>query len=145
MGQELPASSASGEAKISGVCTKGILVVEDDPLVTEVITDIISSMGVPVTTAQDGVEAVSILEHCAEDFFCIILDFDIPGLHSTRVYSRLKQINNDIKVLLSSGYPESHIGSDFPLSEIDGFIAKPYDPADLMTRLTSFSCSVTRR
>lgn len=139
MGQQLPGSGASGEEKIRRVSSKGILVVEDDPLVTEVITDIISSMGVPVTTAQDGVQAVSILEHCAKDFFCIILDFDIPGLHSSRVYSRLKQINHEIKVLLSSGYPASHIENDFPLDEIDGFIAKPYDPADLMRRLNSLS------
>lgn len=122
--------------------TKRVLIVEDDPLVTEVITDILTSLGLSVITAQDGSEAIALFESMPQQIVCVILDFDIPGLHSSRVYSRFREINNQVKVLLSSGYPECEILPEFPFEQVDGFIPKPYDPQVLIEEISKLADEV---
>jgi len=114
---------------------RSVLVVEDDPMVAEVLFDLLSSLGYSVLSASDGNDAVSLYRAAHDDVDCIILDFDLPGLHSSRVLRRLLEIDRNVRVLLSSGYSQSDIRGAFPLDRVDAFIPKPFDPEMLISEL----------
>lgn len=116
-----------------------VLIVEDDEFVREVLADIVSSFGFTVALAADGADAIDEYERAAEDIDCIILDYDIPGTHSSRVVSHIRGINSSVKILLSSGYPETHVSGSFPLESVDGFIPKPYNTIMLKSELERIS------
>ncbi len=116
-----------------------VLIVEDDEFVREVLADIVSSFGFTVALAADGADAIDEYERAADDIDCIILDYDIPGTHSSRVVSHIRGINSSVKILLSSGYPETHVSGSFPLESVDGFIPKPYNTIMLKSELERIS------
>ena len=128
-------SGSKNTKSACGALPSCILVIEDDPLVVQVIEDILDSIGFEVITAQTASQAVSLYRDNCSATSCIILDYGIPGMHVSRLLSELKEINSDVKVLLSSGYPQSFISRDVCFEGIDGFIAKPYDPQHLVTEL----------
>jgi CheY-like chemotaxis protein len=82
-----------------------ILVVDDDQVSRRVFRDILELHGFRTTLAEDGQQALDILNEQAESFSLIILDMNMPGLSGKEVYLRIKVSYPDIKVLISSGYP----------------------------------------
>ena len=133
----LPETSTSDEAneRRQPGGGKQVLIVEDDLVIIELIQDIVSSLGFGVVVAENAVEALAEFEECSGRAACVILDYSIPGMDASRLLSRMKEINSKIKVILSSGYSPNFIGRDFPLDEVDGFIAKPYEPQKLIEAL----------
>lgn len=129
-------SNPSGKARtLSSSVGKQVLIVEDDRDVVELIQDIVSSLGFSVLVAENAADALSELESCSDSAVCVILDYGIPGMDASRLLSRMKEINANVKVLLSSGYSKSFISQDFPLDDVSCFIAKPYEPQLLVDAL----------
>jgi DNA-binding NtrC family response regulator len=57
----------------------------------------------------------------------VILDMIMPGMDGRETFRRLKQIDPDIKVLISSGYSIDEIASDMLVLGCGDFIQKPFD------------------
>jgi len=108
-----------------------VLIVDDEPLVSEVLSSILHTLGYSSLIASDGLSALKLFEEHKEDTCCVILDFKLPGLHPGRALTCLRQIKPDVKVLLSSGYPKEQVLADESLNEIDSFLSKPYDLSEL--------------
>lgn len=120
---------------LSGTSSQTILIVEDDPVVNEFLQEVLSSFGFQVLIAMDGEQGLSLFEAEKEGIFCVILDFGLPGMHASRVLSRMREINTQVKILLSSGYAPSDINEDISLDSVDGFIPKPYNSSFLLREL----------
>ena len=141
----VPGESSRGSADMpsssSSTMTSGttVLIVEDDEFVREVLADIVTSFGFTVALAADGADAIEVYERAADDIDCVILDYDIPGTHSSRVVSHIRGVNSSVKILLSSGYSETHVAGSFPLESVDGFIPKPYNTIMLKSELERIS------
>ncbi len=56
----------------------------------------------------------------------VVLDIVMPDMGGAEVYDRLKEINPDVKVLLSSGYSIDDQASDILERGCDDFIQKPF-------------------
>lgn len=132
----------SGSESSEAVCRrdrktigKHVLVIEDDRVIVELIQDIVSSLGFGVVVAENAAEALTEFEDCSKSAVCVILDYGIPGMDASRLLSRMKEIDSNVKVLLSSGYSRSFISKDFPLDSVSAFIPKPYEPRLLVEAL----------
>ena len=112
-----------------------VLVVEDDPVILELLQDAISNTGCKVLIAKNAADGLALYQHYVDSTYCVILDYGIPGMHASRLLDRFMEIDPEVKVILSSGYPQNFIGEDFPLDKIAGFMAKPYDPQVLLSEL----------
>lgn len=127
--------SYAGSADKEQLINKHVLIVEDDQVVVELIQDIVTSLGFGVLVADNACDALEELEKFSDSAVAVILDYSIPGMDASRLLSRMKEINKDVKIVLSSGYSQSFIGKEFPLDSVAAFIAKPYEPQHLVDQL----------
>ncbi len=112
-----------------------VLLVDDEQIVIGVGRQMLEKLGYSVITAASGQEALEIYPANKDEVQLVILDMVMPGLGAADVYDRLKAINPQVKVLLSSGY-----GVDQQISEIlnrgcDGFIQKPFNMQALSAKI----------
>lgn len=112
---------------------KYILVIEDDYIVTEIISEALSKFfNCEVLTANLGCDALDLYKTYADDTFCVILDYGMPDMHASRILTQIKEISELPKVILASGYPETIIFKDLCCDQIDTFIPKPFSPMKLV-------------
>ncbi len=114
---------------------KTILVVDDEPANMEVTKEILEILSYNVKTACNGSEAVAIYQEQREEIELIILDMIMPGMGGGETFDRLKQINPDVRVLLSSGYSLEGQAKDILNRGCLGFIQKPYKIEELAGKI----------
>jgi CheY-like chemotaxis protein len=65
----------------------------------------------------------------------IIMDMIMPGMSGSETFDRLKAINPDVKILLSSGYSVNGQATNILQRGCDGFIQKPFNMNQLAERI----------
>ena len=108
-----------------------VLLVDDEDMIIDVGKPILEKMGYNVLIATGGKEALDIYEKEKQEIGIVILDMIMPGIGGGDTYDRLKELNPDIKVLLSSGYSINGQATGILERGCDGFIQKPFNVWDL--------------
>ncbi len=105
-----------------------VLVIDDEAYIREMCRDILTPLGYKVLLAEDGPAGVEVLRSKREEIDLVILDMIMPGMGGNEVFSVLKTIKPDVKILLCSGYSSSGFaGIDRLLqSGASGFVQKPF-------------------
>jgi CheY-like chemotaxis protein len=93
------------------------------------------SIGYRVLTARNGEEAIQIHRKYQNDIDIIVLDIMMPNMGGGETYDRLKEINPEIRVLLSSGFGVDGEPSEILERSCDGFIQKPFTINELSEKL----------
>ena len=104
-----------------------ILLVDDTDMILDVGKEILEALGYAVFLARSGKEAIEVYENNKEKIDLIILDMIMPGMGGGEVYDQLKEINRDIKVLLSSGYSIEGQATEILKRGCNAFIQKPFN------------------
>lgn len=136
----LPASEkdAGEERPLSEEVLKGegtVLLVDDEQLIIDVGKEIIKSLGYEVLTACSGKEAIDVYTRNRDRIDIVLLDLVMPGMSGGDTFARLKEIDPDVRVLLSSGYSINGHASRILNKGCDGFIQKPYNMKDLSHKI----------
>jgi len=109
-------------AKKSGT----ILILDDEELIIEAEKEMLESVGYKVVSFLKSSEAIKTYETMYNDISAVILDMNMPEMSGREVFKNLKNINPNVKALLTSGY---RLDSSLPeiLDEgFKGFIEKPF-------------------
>ena len=107
--------------------TGTILLVDDEEMVLEVGERFLKVMGYQVLTAREGREAIEVYQKHRDTIDLVLLDIIMPNMKGGEVFDRLKEINPEVKVLLSSGYSIDDEASQILERGGSGFIQKPFD------------------
>jgi CheY-like chemotaxis protein len=107
--------------------TETVLLVDDEDMILDVGRDLLEKLGYEVITAQSGIEAIEIYRTNQTKIDLVILDIVMPKMGGGDTYEKLRGVNLDIKVLLSSGYSIDGQASKILSRGCDGFIQKPFD------------------
>ncbi len=112
-----------------------ILLVDDEDMIWDVISDMLEELGYEVLLAGNGQEAVEI--YCANPgkIDLVLMDMIMPGMNAAQAFPLLKQFDPNVKVLLSSGYVSEEDAQELLHSGAKGFLRKPYSLADLAQRI----------
>ena len=121
--------AAQSDQPLSGGGT--ILIVDDDPEVRDVGTQMLERLGFKVLTAAHGREGLKIFQKCGDEIDCVILDLTMPEMGGEEVFRELRRLRKDVRVILSSGYNEQEVTQRFVGKGLAGFIKKPYRVANL--------------
>jgi signal transduction histidine kinase len=130
------ARSASVELRDSPVeaetLTEGtILLVDDEELVRRSARRVLEKIGFRVLEAVNGSEAVELVASERERISLVILDVIMPVMDGAEAFLRIRQIDPQIPVLVSSGYSREGKVDELLQRGASGFIEKPYDLAKL--------------
>ena len=106
--------------------TETILLIDDEEIVMEINKELLETMGYTVYAAGSGQEGLAIYMEKKDKIDLIILDMIMPGISGGITFDRLREINPNIKVLLSSGYSLNGEAQDIMDRGCNGFLQKPF-------------------
>ena len=112
-----------------------ILLIDDEEMVLDVGSQLLSRLGYSVLTATSGSEAINIYELHRDHVQLIILDLCMPDMDGKQTYLYLKGLNPAIKVLLTTGLSMDGPAREMMACGCDGFIQKPYRMSELSTKV----------
>lgn len=106
-----------------------VLVVDDDTIMGETMTASLMQLGVRVTLATGGLEALTLADQAKSQgvqFDAVFLDWKMPGMDGPETARRLRRkISGTTPILIVSAYDWSDIEEEATQAGIDGFISKP--------------------
>lgn len=112
-----------------------ILLVEDEPVLRELVAKVLQDYDYRVIEAETGVEALKLWDEHQGRIDLLLTDMVMPGgVSGAELAQRLRKRKADLRVIYSSGYSSVIVGKNF--SEHDPvFLAKPYRPPQLAQRV----------
>ena len=131
----LPASAGAAEVieGEDGAIKRGsgrVLVMDDEETVLEIATEMLSHLGYEAVCAREGREALEIYmaeKAAGNPFAAIIADLTVPGgMGGKEMIELLRELDPEIKVIVSSGYSNDPILSEYRSHGFSGVICKPY-------------------
>jgi CheY-like chemotaxis protein len=123
------------ETVAPGVPGETILLVEDDPGVRSYLEESLGFLKYHVLVAQDGAEALQILEHSGQRIDLMLTDVVLPGLNGRQVADRALQVRPDLKIIFMTGYSRNAIVHHGRLDRGVELLQKPISQAELSSRL----------
>ena len=112
-----------------------VLVVDDEPMVLAFVEEGLKRLGYQVLTAVDGRQACEVYSSHSNQIDMVLLDMVMPGTTGLEACRRLREINPNVKVILSSGYSSGDVVREARLAGALGFIGKPYSLEELSSAL----------
>ena len=102
-----------------------VLVVDDDPAIRQLLTDVLEMDGYEVSVAVDGLAAVRQVQAVQPDF--VILDVMMPGLDGFGVLDAVRaQPGEPVPVLMLTAAAESNANARAWAGGVDYYLAKPF-------------------
>ncbi|BAC14962.1 response regulator [Oceanobacillus iheyensis] len=105
-----------------------ILVVDDQPGIRLLLSEVLSNKGYTVTLAETGKDAIDKLGEKLYDL--VILDYKLPVLDGKEVIKQMDSSKYNTKIVVMSGMAES-IQEEIAEYKVEKLISKPFNLNDL--------------
>jgi len=112
-----------------------ILLMDDDSIIRQAAGELLQHLGYEVELARDGAAAIQLYgkaRESARPFDAVVLDLTVRGgMAGEEAFQILREIDPEIKAVVSSGYSDDPIISNFSEYGFHGVVAKPYEIEEL--------------
>jgi two-component system cell cycle sensor histidine kinase/response regulator CckA len=115
--------------------TETILLVEDEEMVLKVNKEMLEALGYRVHAVGSGQECIAVYAEKKDEINLVILDMVMPGISGAETFTRLREINSRLKVLLSSGYSLNGNAQAIMDRGCNGFLQKPFHLKQLSSKV----------
>lgn len=127
------AAAPSVPSKIQG--NETILIIDDEVIIRRLLGDLLPRFGYTALCAESGREGLRLVQERQEDIDLILLDLNMPGMSGEETYTALREMNEDIPVVIFSGYIAPAIQETLEAKNVSGFIHKPFKNMDLLLQI----------
>ncbi len=117
-----------------------LLVVDDEPLVRELLVRTLTTAGYCVYAAEDGFKALQLFELHRHEIDLLLLDLMMPGLNGRQVFERICGLGHRVPTIVSSAYDLDSDGLSFVREQGLRFLQKPFKPAALRELVKDLLC-----
>ena len=104
---------------------KRILIVDDEPEICDILQEFLSLKGYEVFTVLNGEDAISKLKE--ERPHIVLLDMLMAGMNGMEVLQRIKKIDRQVGVIITTGVKDEKIAKQAIKKGADDYITKPID------------------
>jgi len=104
-----------------------ILLVDDEEMIIDVGKAMLERLGYRVFTAPGGQQALEAVTRMGTEIDLVILDMIMPGMDGGKTFDRIREIQPQIPVMLSSGYAINGQAEEIMRRGCNGFIQKPFN------------------
>ena len=126
------AGSPTDEPDVAGAeRPKRVLVVDDEAMLRDILKNFLVQEGYEVVAAADGEEALEICSRPESGIDAVILDITLPGIDGMETFDRLKEIDDQMKVVIATGDPYRQSVHDLMRRGAAGMLSKPFRPQHL--------------
>ncbi len=106
-----------------------ILIVEDDPAASQLVTQILKPRDVTIEIAEDGVAALESLRESSPDL--VILDIALPRVDGWEILNTLSQAQRHVTVIVITAHGQGSAAERALNGGAQRFFEKPFIPAEL--------------
>jgi len=136
----LPATEKLIEEKkvLSDKLIKGrgtVLLVDDEEMVLEAGEELLKHLGYDVLLAKNGRDALELYKKNQDKIDMVLLDMVMPMMGGGEAFDRIKEMNSNVKILLSSGYSLEGEAKEILKRGCDAFIQKPFQLGPLSQKI----------
>jgi PAS domain S-box-containing protein len=110
--------------------TERVLVIDDENDVADIISGMLDSLGYQVTHVDSGQKAINLYKR-KKRFDAVVLDLNMPKMSGKETFIKLKKIDPNIRVVISTGYGDRVIDASLGKAAGDTFLQKPYQIEEL--------------
>lgn len=125
-----------------------ILAVDDDPIILEILMEFLSEQKHrEVSVAESAGEALALLNSTGQQFDCILLDIQMPGMDGVELCRRIRslpQYDRTPILMLTAMSEKSYIDSAFSAGASD-YITKPFEIVEVEARIRTAEQIVEER
>jgi signal transduction histidine kinase len=111
-----------------------ILVVDDDQEVVKMISLVLRDQDFEVITAFNGREAIEQVRSGFSEL--VLLDLNLPDMNGKEILKKIKEINEDIGIIVVTGYGGEKTATDMMKAGAVDFISKPFETERLIKSIT---------
>lgn len=125
------------EAKVTEITHGGrLLVIDDEEVIRSMMKEILEMLGYEVDVASDGFSGIEIYERNRDAYRGVLVDMIMPKISGREVYTMIKAVNPEAKVLMISGFTdENHVDELYALG-LDAFVKKPFTIESIVEALS---------
>jgi PAS domain S-box-containing protein len=105
---------------------KTILIIDDEPMIREMSRDMLSTIGYNVLVSENGTEGIKQFEENFNKIDLVLLDLLMPEMNGITCFKKLKEIKNDVKVIISSGVADLTKRKELEKIGVSGYLEKPF-------------------
>ncbi len=129
-----PPASARTPPPVAPARDATVLIVDDEAVVRRVTERVLLRAGYKVLLAENGREALRIVEEHAAEISIVLLDLTMPELSGEETFIAIHALAPALPVVMTSGYA-ADTSTHLTKEGLAGFLEKPYTGADLLTAL----------
>jgi len=110
-----------------------VLIIEDEPDIREVLSDLLQHDGYQVRSAETGAEGIAEVAH--HPYSAVLLDLGLPDLDGLSVLRAVKSVDPELPVIILTAYVEDDIKADALGQGAFAYLRKPYKQKELRSAL----------
>ncbi len=112
---------------------QSILVIDDEEVLLEAVSDDLKESGYQVTTANSGQEGLNSFKKLHHDL--VIIDLKMEGKDGLEISKEIKQLNPSTPVMLLTGYGSMETAIEALRLDLDDYVLKPVNRDDLFEKV----------
>jgi two-component system cell cycle sensor histidine kinase/response regulator CckA len=118
---------------------KRVLIVDDEDMLRELLTEQLTEAGYAVCEACNGAEAIEVLKRLQAEQVrvdAVVLDMNMPKMDGARAFAEIRALFPRMPILIATGYAEDEMVQKVVESGANGVLVKPYDAEALFEKLS---------
>jgi CheY-like chemotaxis protein len=114
-----------------------IMVVDDEKMALTLMERFLRDADYDVVVAQSGFDCLELFRKEPYRFALVLLDFSLPFMDGAETFRRLREIRNNVPVVLCTGFILQDRLSEMINAGLTGFLRKPVPPDELLSVVRS--------